>query len=608
MDLEAGLKRGPFNETQISQLIELVPGLDSGQVQWLNGYLTGISLSKEEVLLPPQERMDVLNASQTAERELVWILYGSHTGNCEKLASWTSEKLVSIGREVKVCDMASFKPRDLQKVGILLIIVSTDGEGDPPPQAEELHAFLRSERAPALGHVSYSVLALGDTAYTCFCQTGKDFDAALLKLGAQKITDRVDCDVDYEPDYGKWLKEVLSALGALVVRKDGALVNAVSKQDSQLKAQTVYNRNRPFAAKVLNKINLNGRGSTKRTLHLELDLSGSQLTYQAGDALGVYAFNSPKVVDPILNLLGFSGAESVETHLGLKTLRETLLSDYELTPLTAFTLSRYADLTGSDMLKKIVLDNQSITDYIYGRDILDLLKETPHSLTPAAFISLLRKNSARMYSIASSQRAVNEEVHIAVSVVRYEAYGRKKEGHCSSFVSDRIQEGDEVLVFIDSNNRFKLPTDTSRPIIMVGAGTGVAPFRAFLQEREGVENPGKSWLFFGNRNFTTDFLYQREWLQYLKEGVLSRADVAFSRDQECKIYVQDRLIEHGKEVFSWLEEGAYFYVCGDKSGMAKGVDKALREVVQTHGKMREEKAAEYIKRLQRENRYQTDVY
>lgn len=608
MDWEAGLKRGPFTETQISQLIELVPGLDSGQVQWLNGYLTGISLSSSDIVLPPQERVDVLPETRAAEQETIWILYGSHTGNCEKLAHETSKRLSAQGKHVKVADMGSFKTKALQKITSLLVIVSTDGEGEPPPSAEDLHGFLRGSRAFSLTHMRYSVLSLGDTSYTCYCQTGREFDEALSKLGAQKISDRIDCDVDFEQGYEQWLKEVLSGLGSLSVGHDGVLIGGVAATAKSAPVRALYDRKHPFRAKVLNKINLNGRHSTKETLHLELDLSGSELQYQAGDALGVYAFNPPRVVDPVLAKLGFTGEETVETHQGRKTLREALREDYELTPLTAYSVTRYAEATGDEKLKEIMSDHTSAAAYVYGRDLLDLISETPFELTPESFISLLRKNTARMYSIASSPRAVDEEVHIVVTVVRYEAYGRKKLGHCSSFLSEQTELGDELLVFVDPNSRFKLPGDASKPIIMVGAGTGVAPYRAFLQEREGLDHPGKSWLFFGDRNFRTDFLYQTEWLQYLKDGALTRADVAFSRDQQEKVYVQDRMVARGKDLFGWLEEGAHIYVCGDKSHMAKDVESALRHIVRIHGDMTEEAAAEYVKRLQRENRYQTDVY
>lgn len=607
MDWETGLKRGPFSGTQIKQLVEVMPGLNIGQVQWLNGYLTGISPLLEDMVLE-KSAFAVSRKSPASGTEPVWILYGTHTGNSEQLAKESAKKIKGLGMEAQVADMGLFKARELKNITKLLVIVSTDGEGDPPVQAEGLLEFLRSTKCPDLKHTSYSVLALGDSSYTQFCKTGKDFDTALEKAGAKRMHDRIDCDVDFEDDYGRWIEGVISNIGQLSVGNDGILAGLPVVPETPLISETIYNRKNPYSATVLEKINLNGRHSSKETYHLELDLDGSHLQYEPGDALGVYAFNAAGIIEPVLDLLQFSGEEIVNTYQGPKRLIEALTSDYEMTPLTGVVLKRYAEVTGSPRLKQIASDNASIAAYIYGRDIYDLLKEEPIPLTPEVFISLLRKNSPRMYSIASSQHAVENEVHIIVSVIRYEAYGRHKEGLCSSFLSDKISIGDPLKVFVDHNSRFKLPIEADRPVIMVGAGTGVAPYRAFLQEREGLESRGKSWLFFGERNFTTDFLYQTEWLQYIKEGVLTQADVAFSRDQEKKIYVQDRMSEHGKELYGWLEEGACFYVCGDKDHMAKDVDATLRKIIQIHGGMTEDKAAEYIKALQLNNRYQVDVY
>ena len=609
MDWETGVKRGPFSETQIKLLGELVPGLDAGQAQWLCGYLTGIGPSLQRATHSVKEGHLINNGSQQfSKSEPVWILYGTHTGNSERLAKQSAERISALGLETKVVDMGSFKIRELRNIKKLLIIVSTDGEGDPPVQAEEFLQFLHSNKAPSLSHIRYGVLALGDTSYTQFCKTGKDFDAVLEKLGAGRISNRIDCDVDFEDDYDRWIKQILLDLTPLSVGSNGVLVNHAESEELKSLNEVVYNRKHPFPATVLKQINLNGRHSSKETIHLELDLKGSQLRYQPGDALGIYALNSKKIIEEVLGLLRFSGEEIVETYQGKKNLLEALRSDYELTPLTNVSLTRYAELTGSSRLKKIGANNALLTEYLYGRDIYDLLKEEPFGLSPDTFISILRKNTPRMYSIASSQDNVADEVHLTVSVVRYAAWGRRKEGHCSSFLLDRIGVDDQVNVFIDHNTRFKLPADANRPIIMVGPGTGVAPFRAFLQQREIQENAGKSWLFFGERNFTTDFLYQTEWLQYLKEGILTRADVAFSRDQQRKIYVQHKMEERGKELFKWLEDGAHFYVCGDKQHMAKDVDQTLKRIIQTHGGMTEERASQYVKALQVSDRYQTDVY
>ncbi len=605
MNWKTSLKSGPFTEVQAKQLHDLLPGLDPNQIQWLNGYLAGIGVFLHDNSVETQVSEQAVSLPST---EPIWILFGTHTGNSENLAHAAAKRLQELGRETKVQGMDVFKTKNLKTITQLLIIVSTDGEGDPPVQAEDLLSFLQGKRAPQLNHLSYSVLALGDSSYTDFCQTGKDFDAILAEKGGQRLKERIDCDVDYEDNYEAWIEDV-SALFTLETTPDlpfqtDTPASVIGLSTAQSPA--TYTKKNPFPATVLEKINLNGRDSNKETVHLELDLADSQLRYQAGDALGVYALNNEQLVDEILQALKFSGQEIVSTHLGDKDLKSALLSDYELTILTSNSLKKYAELSGNDNL--LHLDKQALHNYLYGRDMLDLIQEETYEFTPQEFVSILRKNMPRMYSIASSQEEVGDEVHILVSAVRYTAHNRQKEGQCSSFIADRIQIDGKVKVFIDPNSQFKLPEKPQTPIIMVGPGTGVAPFRSFIQERDTQENPGKSWLFFGDQHFTTDFLYQTEWLNYKKEGLLTYLDVAFSRDQEEKIYVQHKMLERGEELFQWLEEGAHFYVCGDKDHMAKDVNAALLQIIQRFGNKSEDQAKTYIKELQKNKRYQTDVY
>jgi sulfite reductase (NADPH) flavoprotein alpha-component len=415
---------------------------------------------------------------------------------------------------------------------------------------------------------------------------------------------RKDCDVDYEDDALSWMEALLAKIqqnhsgGSGIIEKKGHV---------EVKS-TAYSRKNPFEAQLINKVNLNGRGSSKETIHLELNLSGSRIEYKPGDSLGVYAENSPVLINTVLNIVKLSGTERVKSHAGDKSLVDALRTDYELTPLTALTLNRYAELTDSQMLKNILSDQQDIDRYLYGRDVADLLKEYPFLVDAESLISILRKNTPRLYSIASSHEAYEDEVHLLVSTVRYQAYGRLREGFCSAFLADRCKEGDALKIFVENNSRFKLPEDDSVPVIMIGPGTGVAPYRAFMQHREAKAASGKSWLFFGERNFTTDFLYQTEWHEFLRKGILTRCDVAFSRDNEKKYYVQHRMSEHGKEIYRWLQDGAHIYVCGDANSMARDVDHTLHEIISSHGKMNIEKADEYLKYLRLENRYQTDIY
>ncbi|WP_162052926.1 assimilatory sulfite reductase (NADPH) flavoprotein subunit [Pontibacter pamirensis] len=602
MDLMKGLARGPFSDKQAAQLNEALSGLDSGQLQWLCGYVTGVSQAAPAAA---DDGTTVPAVAAVAETPKLQILYGSHTGNSEALANNLAKRAKAQGVETEVSDMATFKTRDLKKLTNLAVLVSTHGIGEPPVQAEDFYNFLHSKKAPDLSHVNFSVLALGDSSYVDFCQTGKAFDAAFEKLGAQRISPRVDCDVDFEDLAEAWQDSFLQKIS----QTSSVAPAAEASSDNAAEAvQTAYSRKNPFEATILEKINLNGKGSSKETIHLELSLEGSGLQYEPGDALGVYGTNSPSLIEGVLQATNLSGDEVVQGHNGEKTLAEALTYDYELSPLSRVTLTSYAELTESIKLKGILADNDKMLEYLHGRDILDLLNEEPYTLKPSDMLSVLRKNMPRMYSIASAQAAVEDEVHLLVSVVRYQAYGRNKEGLCSATLADRFKVDDKVKVFVDKNTRFKLPKDAATPVIMVGPGTGVAPFRAFMQHREVEEHTGKSWLFFGDRNFTTDFLYQTEWQQYLKEGVLTKADVAFSRDQEQKHYVQHRMLENGKELYNWLESGAHFYVCGEAKRMAKDVHHTLKEIIEQHGGVTPEKAEEYIKHLQIANRYQTDIY
>ncbi|MCG2462302.1 assimilatory sulfite reductase (NADPH) flavoprotein subunit [Flavobacteriaceae bacterium F89] len=606
MESYKGLKGGPFTDEQVKKLEEALSLLDSGQRYWLSGYFSGlVQTSSVESTLGVEQSNGSLQSLPEVVSEKLTILFGTHTGNSEALAKSLAEMARERGIETEVSDMASFKTRGLKKITNLAVIVSTHGIGEPPVQAEDLHGYLHGKKAPDLSHIRFSVLALGDSSYVEFCQTGKDFDIVLEKLGAQRLVARQDCDVDYIEDAENWKQSVLNS----ITQTSGkALANVVTKDSIPAVEKVKYSRQNLFEATILEKINLNGKGSSKETIHLELDLGDSGLTYEPGDALGVYGSSSPKLVEAVLKATNLSGDEQVLSHKGEKTLREALSFDYELTPLSKTTLSKYSELTNNQGLKKIFADNKAITKYLHGRDILDLISEDSYNLSPNELVSILRKNTPRMYSIASAQEAVEDEVHLLVSVVRYNAFGREKEGLCSATLADRLEVDDKVKIFVDKNSRFKLPKNPDTPIIMVGPGTGVAPFRSFMQHREVSEKKGPAWLFFGDRNFTTDFLYQTEWQQYLKEGVLTKADVAFSRDLEQKDYVQHRMLENGKELYDWLENGANFYVCGDATKMAKDVDLALKQIIRQQGGVTLEKAEEYVKKLQLSNRYQADVY
>ncbi len=603
-------------------LQQLTADLNDQQLMWLSGYFFGASQAQNKVSVPSSNGNGNGYAVMTPTvapsfvaapvASKVTILYGSQSGNSKKAANQMADALKAAGSEVAVADMSDYKSSQLKNEKLLLCIVATYGEGEPPAAAEELHKFIFSSRAPKLNDLQFSVLALGDKSYVQFCQTGKDFDEQLEKLGAKRIADRVDCDVDWHDDAEKWVKSVVAKMPKPVT--NGVSVNgngnghaymAPTKTES---AKPKYDRKTPFEAEVLEKIQLNGRGSVKETWHVELSLADSGLTYEPGDALHVIPTNSERIVADVLKVSKLDPSVKVDFDGQNQDLGHVLLEKTELTVLSRDVLQKYYELSENDKIKTILEDPKALNAYIYGRDVADLIVDFPAELEPQVLANILRKLPSRAYSIASSLAAHEEEVHLTVGAVRYQAQGRKKEGVASSFLADRVAVGEKVKVFAEGNEYFKLPKDPSVNTIMVGPGTGIAPFRAFIEERAETGAEGKNWLFFGNPNFTTDFLYQTEFQQYLKSGVLNKIDLAFSRDQAEKVYVQHKLLQKSKEVFDWLQNGAYFYVCGDKNRMAKDVEQALIQIAKKEGGYSDEKAIDCVKDLKKQRRYLEDVY
>ncbi|AKC66220.1 MULTISPECIES: assimilatory sulfite reductase (NADPH) flavoprotein subunit [Bacillus] len=595
----------PFSQEQAELLNQLLPTLTEQQKIWLTGYLSAqATLAGSEVVAPaPSAAASVQPVSKD-----VTVLYGSQTGNSEGLAKKTAQHLEEKGFQVTLSSMSDFKPNNLKKINNLLVIVSTHGEGDPPDNALSFHEYVHGRRAPKLDHLSFSVLSLGDSSYEFFCQTGKEFDERFKELGGTRLFDRVDCDLDYDEPFSEWLQGVASSLSegeAVSIPQESAGVNN--------QAVSEYSRTNPFYAEVLENINLNGRGSNKETRHLELSLEGSGLVYEPGDSLGIYPTNNPALVDELIQTCGWNAEESVTVHKNGDTLplKEALTSHFEITVLTKPLLQKIAALTKSESLHALLEEGneEKLKEYIAGRDLVDAARDFgPFEGTAAEFTSILRKIPARLYSIASSLKANDEEVHLTIGAVRYDAHGRERQGVCSILCAERLQPGDTLPVYIQHNQNFKLPQDPDTPIIMVGPGTGIAPFRSFMQEREEMGANGKSWLFFGDQHFVTDFLYQTEWQKWLKDGVLTKMDVAFSRDTEEKVYVQHQMKKQSKELFEWLEQGAYVYICGDEKHMAHDVHNTLLSIIQEEGAMSKEKAESYLANLQQQKRYQRDVY
>jgi sulfite reductase (NADPH) flavoprotein alpha-component len=606
--LQLQVMNSPFNQEQAELLNRLLPTLTESQKVWLSGYLAAsqsayVSGTPEA----PAAEFSAQSIGQTISKE-VTILYGSQTGNAQGLAENAGKTLEGRGFQVTVSSMSDFKPNNLKKVQNLLIIVSTHGEGDPPDNALSFHEFLHGRRAPKLDDLRFSVLSLGDSSYEFFCQTGKEFDQRLEELGGTRLYPRVDCDLDYDEPASEWLEGVFGSL-----RKAQGGGAAPAPAAASQAGESAYSRTNPFKAEVLENINLNGRGSNKETRHIELSLEGSGLTFEPGDSLGIYPENDPALVDMLLEELKWDSEEMVTVNKqgDVRPLKEALISHFEITVLTKPLLEQAAQLSANEDLRELLSpgNEEKVKAYLEGRDLLDLVRDFgPWGKSAQEFISILRKIPARLYSIASSLSANPDEVHLTISAVRYDAHGRERKGVCSILCAERLQPGDTLPIYIQHNQNFKLPKNPDTPIIMIGPGTGVAPFRSFMQEREEIGAKGKSWLFFGDQHFVTDFLYQTEWQKWLKDGVLTKMDVAFSRDTDEKVYVQHRMLEHSKELFEWLEEGAAVYICGDEKNMAHDVHNTLIEIIEKEGGMGREKAEDYLADMQQQKRYQRDVY
>lgn len=554
------------------------------QRAWLNGFFAGL-----------YSRSSTATATATAEVSApltpLTILFGSQTGTAEGLARRAAKEAGRRGFAASVLDMAQTNASQLANTANVLVITSTYGDGEPPDSAKALHAALQAADALALGALRFSVCALGDKNYAQFCQCGRDFDAFLERRGARRVLARVECDVEYEADFTTWLDAALSAFPGGAAPAANPTPDVVS-EDAPSASSAAYSRSHPFPAPLLAVRRLTAATSAKEVNHVELSLAGSNLRYEAGDALGVYPHNCPQLVADVLAALGCDGEEAVAAPGGGEVpLRRALTEFYDLGRPTAELLAR---LGSSASTATHVIDAIAAGGGI--------------ALRPLEFIAHLRKLQPRLYSISSSPQAHPGQVHLTVGAVRYEAHGRARKGVCSTFLAERGLAAGTASVFVHANTAFRLPTSGDTPVIMIGPGTGIAPFRAFLEERKATAARGNNWLFFGDQRAATDFLYREELLGLQRDGVLTRLDLAWSRDQDAKVYVQHRMLEHAREIFTWLESGAHVYVCGDASRMAKDVDAALHEIIIRAGGRTTTGAAEYIQALKAARRYARDVY
>ncbi len=599
----AGLA-SPLNDSQLNQLQQTISQLSPQQMAWVSGYFWGLSQSQTLGASAPLTQAAALTAAKPAGK--LTIIFASQTGNAKGVAEALEQEAQAAGIAVQLFDASDYKGKDLAKETHVIFVASTNGEGEAPDNALELHEFLQSKKAPKLPNLQYGVIGLGDSSYEFFCQTGKDFDAFLEKLGAKRFIDRVDCDVDYDAPAAEWRAKALESVKEALVSSQAQVVQLPVGHAATSHSQ--YNKQNPYTATLLTSQKITGRDSGKDVRHIEIDLADSGLTYQPGDALGVWYENSAQLANSVAAAVGLSGVESVEVDGESLSLHSALVSKYEITGANPQFVTKFAELSGSKKLQKLVEDKDKLREYAANTQIVDVLKEKKTKLSAEQLISLLRRLTPRLYSIASSQSEVDEEVHLTVGIVEYDVGGEVRQGGASSYLGQRLEEGESVKVFIEHNNNFKLPQDDSTPVIMIGPGTGIAPFRSFIQERDNRGADGKNWLFFGDRTFTQDFLYQVEWQKYLKSGILTRLDVAFSRDQHEKVYVQHRVLEQAEQVWQWLQDGAYVYICGDATRMAKDVHEALLVVAQQQGGLTREQAEEYFNELRKAKRYQRDVY
>jgi sulfite reductase (NADPH) flavoprotein alpha-component len=578
-------KAAPFSEEEIETLNRVVGTASPVQRAWLAGFLAGVeSVQGGAVALPEQAQAPVA-------AEPLTILFATESGNSEKLAADTAKAARKLGFKPSVVDFADVELASLAKAKNLLVIAATWGEGEPPARATRAYNELMSDAAPKLDGVKFGVLALGDTAYADFCGVGKKLDDRLAALGASRVADRVDCDLDFEKPAADWIEKSLKTLAPPEAARGTVIPVDFSAR------QAAANPG-PVEAEVQEWIDLNSSRSDKETVHLELAFDGPAPSYKPGDSLEIFPENDPEYVDALLKAAGLSADEA---------LRAEFLKSRDVTTLSLKTVENYAAATEHQYVKKLIESGEA-KSWIEGRQLIDLIAEFPITLSAEQLKSLTRPLAPRAYSIASSRKEVGDEVHLLISTVRYNTNGRDRLGVASGFVGERLKKGDRVRVKVKPNKHFALPSSNDADIIMVGPGTGIAPFRSFVQERRAAGAKGKNWLFFGDRSFTHDFLYQLEWQDALKDGSLARMDVAFSRDTPEKVYVQNKLWEQRKDVVNWLENGAHFYVCGDAKSMAKDVRSTLERAYADVKGVSPEIAAQALAKLERENRYQQDVY
>ncbi len=577
----------PFPPDAIAALNRVIEHTNPTQRSWLAGFLAGYEAASGAPATAP--------VAAPAVRPALTILFATESGNSEALARKAGKDASRLGFAPRVLDAAEATPSDLARTERLLVIAATWGEGEAPARATDFMAALMADSAPRMDKVNFAVLALGDRAYAQFCATGHAIDERLAALGGHRAASLLECDLDYDAPAAAWLGTTLPALRGAepepsVIHVDFGAVGGETRE---------YSKSNPFQAEITDLVNLNSSRSAKQTFHVELSLAGSGLTYLPGDAIGVAPENDPAVVEAVLDAAGLAGDTA---------LHAALASKHDVTTLSGHVVRSFAELTGDPSIKDLAGDPERLADFLPGRHVVDLLTAFPNKLTSSQLTRLLRPLPPRLYSVASSQAMVGEEAHLLVSAVRYQTHGQDRAGVASTHIADRRRVGDHLGIHVKANPHFRLPSDPAAPIIMIGPGTGVAPFRAFMQERDAAGITGKSWLFFGDQRYTHDFLYQLEWQDLIERGVLGRIDVAFSRDQDAKVYVQHRMWEARQDLHRWIEDGATLYVCGDQTRMARDVHAALCDIIAEGAGVAADAAEERLAAMKKQGRYLLDVY
>lgn len=591
----------PFDSEKVDILKTIEKNCSDIQCAWLSGYFWNLSNKKSTLL---QKKNNLFDLQENSKKSIT-IISASQTGNAKLLSERLSKYLNINDKKTVLKNASDYNFKKINHERFLILIVSTHGEGEPPEEALSLYRFVMSKKSLKLNNLYYSVFGLGDVSYNLFCQAAKDFDKRLEALGAKRLLKRIDADIEYEKKYLIWSKELLISLNKN--QKNLSTSINFSQTNAQEKSN-IYTKNNPVLAILSVNQKITGRNSIKDIRHIELDIKEKNFCYEPGDAIGVWYQNSDELIERLLKSLSIKMDNKITFNHSLITIFDVLKKSFDITTNTKDIVKKYSNITKNKFLEKIILDANKLKNYVKNIPLVQMIYDFPKDLSCEELLSILRPLTPRLYSIASSQSEIFHEVHITVGIVKKFIDNFLYLGGASGYLSHYLKIDDSLEIFVEKNNNFRLPKDKSASIIMIGSGTGIAPFRAFMQHRDNDGSTGKNWIFFGNPNFTEDFLYQIEWQRYLKNGVLNKMSLAWSRDQKNKIYVQDKMKENSREIWEWIQSGAYLYICGDASYMAKDVENTLLNIFQKNGNMDLEKSNEFLDYLRINKRYQRDVY